>query len=141
MSEFPGDKFALCYVEPPFAYFTTRELTKQWGDDWDDAPYEHNAGEPYEPHDKDRERGEDWQVWKLAYEAQLETPADRALCGYSPYSVQEINAGAVAWLVSSSWDKESVAIQAGCTVAEFVKAAESVGGTVYLPKEKEDGDE
>ena len=36
----------LCYVDAPWAYFTTRRLSEQWGDDWDDAPYEHNAGTP-----------------------------------------------------------------------------------------------
>jgi hypothetical protein len=39
----------LCYVSENFAWFTTRSLEEQWGDDWDDAPYEHNAGEPYGP--------------------------------------------------------------------------------------------
>ena len=31
-----------------YAYFTPIELSKQWGDDFDDAPYEYNAGEPYD---------------------------------------------------------------------------------------------
>ena len=30
-------------------YFTS-DMTAQWGDDWDDRPYEHNAGPPYETH-------------------------------------------------------------------------------------------
>ena len=30
-------------------YFTS-DLENQWGDDWDDSPYEHNAGPPYETH-------------------------------------------------------------------------------------------
>ena len=30
-------------------YYTTNSLDKQWGDDWNDSPYEHNAGIPYEP--------------------------------------------------------------------------------------------
>lgn len=38
-----------CYVEGNRAWFTTQSLDKQWGDDWNDAPYEHNAGRPYEP--------------------------------------------------------------------------------------------
>ena len=42
-------KEKLCYVEGNIAYFTTQDLDKQWGDDWDDAPYEHNAGLPYLP--------------------------------------------------------------------------------------------
>lgn len=43
--------FRLCYVEGDNAYFTTAPITgegRQWGDDWNDAPYEHNAGSPYE---------------------------------------------------------------------------------------------
>ena len=40
----------LCYVERNFAYFTSIPLELQWGDDWNDAPYEHNAGEPYGDH-------------------------------------------------------------------------------------------
>ncbi|OGN14800.1 MAG: hypothetical protein A3J47_00270 [Candidatus Yanofskybacteria bacterium RIFCSPHIGHO2_02_FULL_43_22] len=41
----------LCFVEGNTAYFTTQELSKQWGDDWNDAPYEHNAERPYGPCD------------------------------------------------------------------------------------------
>jgi hypothetical protein len=29
-----------------WAYFTTRPLSEQWGDDWGDVPYEHNASPP-----------------------------------------------------------------------------------------------
>ena len=29
--------YKLCYIENSFAYFTTQDLDKQWGDDWDDA--------------------------------------------------------------------------------------------------------
>lgn len=39
----------LCYVASNFAYFTTLPVEDQCGDDWDDAPYEHNAGTPYHP--------------------------------------------------------------------------------------------
>ena len=39
----------LCYVDQSWAFFTTKSLSDQWGDDWDDAPYEHNAGYPYSP--------------------------------------------------------------------------------------------
>ena len=31
-----------------YAFFTEVPLSDQWGDDWDDAPYEHNAEEPYD---------------------------------------------------------------------------------------------
>lgn len=42
-------EFGLCYVKGCFAYFTSQPVEEQWGDDWNDAPYEHNAGEPYGP--------------------------------------------------------------------------------------------
>ena len=40
-------QYRLCYVSGNVMYFTDN-FKNQWGDDWDDAPYEHNAGEPYE---------------------------------------------------------------------------------------------
>ena len=39
----------LCYCANNIMYFTS-DMTAQWGDDWDDRPYEHNAGSPYETH-------------------------------------------------------------------------------------------
>lgn len=34
---FKPQDFKLCYVDDGFAYFTTKPLTEQWGDDWNDA--------------------------------------------------------------------------------------------------------
>jgi len=65
----------LCYVERQWAYFTTRPIAEQWGDDWDDAPYEHNAGEPYEPcwHNEPKHRNDPKakRGWKPGTEAPL----------------------------------------------------------------------
>ena len=41
------------------AYFTPLAMEDQWGDDWDDAPYEHNAGSPCDPEDEDEDE-DDW---------------------------------------------------------------------------------
>lgn len=46
------EAFRLCYADLDrdgaiIAYFTTQPIAEAWGDDWDDAPYEHNAGPPY----------------------------------------------------------------------------------------------
>lgn len=117
-------EFRLCYVSSPWAYFTNQDLGKQWGDDWDDAPYEHNAGEPYGPHGAD----EHHEILRVAFDAPMETPGDKACSGNSRYSVQDINAGAVAWLHSS---KPSVAIMAGVTIDEFKAAINKAGGSVY----------
>lgn len=160
----------LCYVKGSFAYFTTQELSKQWGDDWNDAPYEHNAGEPYEPcwhneptrrNDPEARRGlkpgtqthlevgelcrcvscqrdwnEDgtpaWSITKVAFDGPLDQPCEGVL--NSRYSVEQINSGAVAWLVTSQWSSgPTVAVPAGVSIARFCELVRQAGGTVYLP--------
>jgi hypothetical protein len=140
--------YKLCYIENNFAYFTTQDLDKQWGDDWNDAPYEHNAGTPYGPvrdfsYIKDGAwlRGSNynedgtpqWEIYKVAYEGpwDMQTPADIAGCN-SKYSVDMINAKLTPWLTKFP-DK---ALFAGASVEEFTEFVESCGGTVYFPKEK-----
>lgn len=125
------EDYRLCYVDEPRAYFTTQELEKQWGDDWNDTPYEHNAGLPYTPSHPEREftNGEpNWEVVLLFYDAELVTPSDTGI--NSAYSVEKINQGAVAWL----WDKygdSGVAIQAGTTLPEFKRLIKKAGGKIY----------
>jgi len=133
-----SENFKLCYVSGSFAYFTTRVLEKQWGDDWDDAPYEHNAGSPYEFQDYNKERGDEpWEIVKVCFEAQLETPADIAGSN-SRYSVEMINSGAIAWLTSPSWGSgERVSIQAGASIDEFKSLVRKAGGTVYVKEESQ----
>ena len=38
--------FKLCYIDNNKAWFTDN-FEKQWGDDWNDKPYQDNAGKPY----------------------------------------------------------------------------------------------
>lgn len=126
--------FRLCYVDGPWAYFTTQEdPSKQWGDDWDDAPYEHNAGSPYEPNKNVKgDYLEDiplWEIKKVAFDGNLQTPADYSGLN-SPYSVQQINKGAVAWL-SDRWGSSGVVIQAGTSLEMFEELVKKSGGKVY----------
>lgn len=126
--------YKLCYISSHFAYFTTQDLDKQWGDDWNDAPYEHNAGTPYHYGKHNQERGEDsWEIVDIAFSTSLETPADKA-AGNSRYSVEQINSGAIAWLASNEWDKKKIAIMAGVTLPEFIEKIKESGGEVYLPE-------
>lgn len=124
----------LCYVKGPWAYFTSIEVTKQWGDDWDDAPYEHNAGEPYDDHvDPEKRNHVPHEVMKVAWEGPYETPADRAGSN-SPWSVQAINRGDIAWLIPSRWEKTSAEpIHAGTLLGDFIRKVREAGGVVYLP--------
>ena len=149
--------FRLCYVEGMAAYFTTQSVTEQWGDDWNDAPYEHNAGTPYAPSVHHYANGEhklsprDWnpdgtpryQLLRVLFELEHGYGELKAPCDFyganSPYSVQDINAGAIAWLTAKRWDTDAKAyvvsgtLPAGATFAEFFEFIKAQGGVVYVP--------
>jgi len=124
------DGARLCYVSGPWAYFTTKELGEQWGDDWNDVPYEHNAGIPYmwrNARDKPQ-----WHIFKLAFDSDSALPDD--WCGSnSPYSVQAINKGVVPWLRPDPYNYLGATIMAGTTYRDFIWAIEQSGGRVYVP--------
>lgn len=132
-----SDDLKLCYVDDHCAYFTTQALEDQWGDDWNDAPYEHNAGTPYRYDPEiDGKRGgkQPWKILRLYWEGSFETPES----GYSnsPWSVEQINRGAIAWLRPSEWIPKSQskwALMAGCGVREFVETIRGAGGEVSAP--------
>lgn len=113
----------LCYVDAPWAYFTTKPLNEQWGDDWDDAPYEHNAGRPYE------DAGH--EIIKVAFDGPFIEPCDGVI--NSPYCVQQINRKHVAWLRPCKYgpSPEAEPIFAGVTIDEFCRLVVAGGGRVY----------
>ena len=104
-----------------WAYFTPIEIKKQWGDDWDDRPYEHNAEAPYDDYYEGDERIETEIVmvpFNIPYDNGFDIRFPRDWGEYnSPFTVQDINSGAVAWIYDS-WTKTS--IHAGCTPKEFM---------------------
>ena len=134
--EAPIGDLKLCYVCPRdrFAWFTSIELEAQWGDDWNDAPYEHNADEPYSDHRVDGKHVPHHLV-KVAWDGPYSTPADLAGSN-SSWSVQGINRGCVAWLVPDGWGASDSArpIPAGTSLVGFIEAIEGAGGHVYLPR-------
>ena len=130
-----GNDPILCYVSEPWAYFTTQALADQWGDDWNDAPYEHNAGTPYGDHKTSESQEPRWRIYKIAWEGPFETPSSWGF--NSPYSVETINRGAVPWIQTDRYERERerVRIYAGVTMDEFCELIRRGGGTVYLPGE------
>lgn len=114
----------LCYIDGPWAYFTTQSLQQQWGDDWDDKPYEHNAGNPYGPHEGDKP----WEIVKVAWDGDFFAPCDGHL--NSKWSVKDINNKCVPWL-SRPYDKP-LNIWAGTTLSKFKKMIREGGGSVYV---------
>ena len=134
------EHYKLCYVEGNKAWFTNN-FEKQWGDDWGDRPYECNAGEPYNDWSELIEDNED--IFKRKYkhheikhkvlyfetESNMILPCDNYL--NSPYSVEDINKQAVAWIHTYDFN-----ILAGTTIENFIDILERHGGKVFLPKEE-----
>ena len=123
--------YKLCYIDPdePKAYFTSN-WKEQWGDDWNDRPYEHNAGSPYNSYYVD---GKEYPIelkivyFELPYG--YETPCSDV--ENSRFSVEDINMHKVPWL---TYDGHY--IFAGTSYSNFIKQIEELGGTIYTPKRK-----
>jgi hypothetical protein len=124
----------LCYITGSSAFFTTQDLEKQWGDDWNDAPYEHNAGDPYEWREMlsvdDTEPR--YEIIEIHWSADLLTPDYNEL--NSRYSVEAINRREMPWLRSPSWSltEPPLKIWAGTPLADFKAAIRSVGGRIWV---------
>lgn len=119
--------FRLCYVSGRVAWFTASPISGegcQWGDDWDDAPYEHNAGEPYDHH------GE--KLIRLGFDAPYDDPTE-GHGSNSPYSVEMINRGDIAWLRPCKWaTKGAQPIRAGDTIGTFIDKILASGGRLAV---------
>lgn len=141
------ETYKLCFVTENWAYFTTRKLDEQWGDDWGDAPYEYNAGLPYwwnervrrynsltgsfqyEPNPEPR-----WEIHKVAFDGDFDLPHEQGREAMSPYSVRDINKKDVPWLKTGEYSSRAhVEIWAGTTYPEFVQWILQGGGMVYAP--------
>ena len=119
----------LCYVDGAWAYFTTQSLDKQWGDDWNDAPYEHNAGTPYYDYENiSKPKEPRWRIIKVAFDGGLSTPGGGEM--NSSYSVEQINRHEIAWL-RDRWGNSGIVIHAGTPLSEFKALIRKAGGAVY----------
>jgi hypothetical protein len=132
------EHLGLCYIDTPWAWFTSLPVEDQWGDDWDNAPYQHNAGCPYPE--------ESVTLEKVAFDGPLfapDEPPRREIDSPSghPYTtevaVEDMNRGEnrVPWLVETGYGEmhgvAGVEVYAGVTIPEFVKLVENAGGSVY----------
>ncbi len=106
--------------EEYIAYFTPLPLNEQWGDDWDDSPYEHNAGRPYD-HDNDQKEVDIILIPFAIKNVRpwIKFPESYSFGGNSPFSVSDINFGAVAWIFAAC-KPTSIAIPAGIGIKEFI---------------------
>ena len=112
-------EFRLCYVSGNILYFTNN-FEGQSGDDWDDVPYEHNAGEPYRDSDDCLDHAYRGNIRMVAYYPQwdIKQPCDNYEYN-SPFCVDSINKGRqIAWLYN--WFTKT-GLFAGATLEEAVK--------------------
>lgn len=117
------------------AYFTRLDLLEQWGDDWNDAPYDCNAGEPYENSEGDIIEvpfafvgSEDDEGYFSTYPLEYNLPKDYG-GGNCPWSVEDINLGAVPWLFVKDMSKRhvpAVVIMAGISPLVFKEKLEYI---------------
>lgn len=127
--------YRLCYLDYNKAYFTSK-WDEQWGDDWDDAPYEHNADRPYTHYHID---GVEYEIKLKELYFDLNKYVTHPCDGYvnSPYSVEDINKKACPWLIIHYYEdskEKREFVFAGTTYTEFIRIIEKYGGVVYTRK-------
>lgn len=128
--------YKLCYVEGNKAWFTNN-FEKQWRDDWNDKPYECNAGEPYDNWSEEIPHKPPVYEKKYIHHPikhkilffEVNDWNDQRPCDMGRYSVEDINKQAVAWIHTDKFN-----ILAGTTYENFIDIIERYGGTIYLPK-------
>lgn len=137
----------LCYIDKQTAYFTTQQLSNQQGDDWDDVPYEHNAGAPYTAairyymnggsekiaSDWNDDATPKWEICQVKFELDYcyATPAQQAGTN-SIYSVEMINRGDVPWITGGSWPKKHLVVWAGTSMENFKHMVQRAGGKIFV---------
>lgn len=84
--EYPNPEYTDGYTHE--LYFTD-DLNKQWGDDWNDAPYEYNSGYPY---------NDETDVIRVVVSLPEDIILPHTRFWNSPFSVEDINAGAIPWI-------------------------------------------
>lgn len=127
-------EYRLCYVDGQKAWFTDN-FEKQWGDDWNDKPYECNAEEPYDHWNELIEDNED--IFKRKYkhhQIKLKTLyfetddwSEQKPCDMGRFSVEDINKGTIAWVHTDKFN-----ILAGTEIEEFIKIIKENGGKIYM---------
>ena len=123
LESFDGAKLVYIERDENVAYFSSDP--DPMGDDWNDAPWEYNAGPPYK-----------WDAQVGWFGGSFERPGYGSL--NSTFSVDMINAGAVPWL-SQHYRNDPVVIPAGVGVGEFMRLiAEGGGYPVVIPPDAAD---
>lgn len=127
-------EYKLCYVDGQKAWFTDN-FEKQWGDDWNDKPYECNAEEPYDhwyeeiPHNPPvyEKKYKEHKIELKTLYFETHDWAEQKPCDMGRFSVEDINKGTVAWVHTDKFN-----ILAGTEMEEFIKIIKENGGKIYM---------
>lgn len=128
----------LCFVdENVWAYFSNVDPLEMGGDDWNDAPHDCNASEPYPRNGQ--------EVYRVAFEGPYEMGGTQS-CHLNPpdvpygFSADDLNAQAQPWLYDpgygETYPKPKSRIWAGLTLADFIEQVRADGGRIFLPLEQ-----
>ena len=108
-----------------YAYFTPIELSEQWGDDWNDIPYESNAGIPYDEVTEETKEVDgvkvatkcrEYTIIKVPFTSKDEYVYPSSYGYNSPFCIKDINNKAVAWIYNGK-----DAIHAGINPYDFIE--------------------
>lgn len=160
LQDYPNPDFIKGHQEF-YAYFSPVSKEEQWGDDWDDIPYEHNAEIPYddiilETRPSTAYEGLNVATKVRAYEVlrlpfwvdndglAVRFPKDWGQYGNSPFCVRDINAGAVAWIFAKTGKAKSssgIAITSDDSPKTFIEKLEKINAEYpYIPEEEGEDD-
>lgn len=132
--------YKLCYVEGNKAWFTNN-FEKQWGDDWNDSPYECNAGYPYDSwseliEDNKNVLKRKWKSHKIKHKTlyfEVNDWGEQRPCDIGSYSVEEINnKQEIPWIHTEEFN-----ILAGTIYENFIDIIEKHGGKIYTSRIEE----
>jgi hypothetical protein len=116
----------LCYISEDWeAWFTTQALEDQWGDDWNDAPYECNAGLPYAWRDGDTEP--EWKLTRIRVEPAEYMRIPVGMCNGEYHTVEDMNKKLFPWV-----NGRGFVIWAGTQLSEFKRIIKENGGTIFI---------
>lgn len=124
--DYPNPEYIPC-KQTLYAYFTPISLNKQWGDDWDDAPYEYNAEIPYDSYERENGDRIEYEILRVPFYINhdgwnIKMPKDYGPHDYNPFSLRDINSGAVAWIYARGenyYKIGGVSIMAGDNIQMF----------------------
>ena len=94
------DRWQLCFYRDQILWFTDN-FKNQWGDDWNDAPYDCNAEPPYEIYDERLKNEHRGHLVKVAVDFDGNVYDETPQGDY--VTVEEINAGRRPWMTIRQW--------------------------------------